>query len=83
MLHVPSMMFCVNELGNTFSAAYGFGAPLRDENSSIKYTQEVETLGKENPLFDNVKPHSCFEATEGFLSALQMLDHRAQKAFQG
>ena len=36
----------VNELRNTFSAAYGRRAPLWDENGSIKYTQEVETVGK-------------------------------------
>lgn len=37
---------CVNELPNTFCGSSAADAPPWDENSSIKYTQEVETVGK-------------------------------------
>jgi len=62
------------------NTAYAVG---RDENGSIKYTPEVEAMGGVKKLFDNVKPGSCSEATRGFLSSLQMLDHREKEAFQG
>lgn len=49
------------------NTAYTVG---RDENGSIKYTPEVETMRGVKNLFDNVKPGSYSEATRGFLSSL-------------